>query len=172
MAVESSKETGEDEVESLIDELIRDILNESGVSPESSARGLATTAALFETAFGSTKWASRSSTLERLLVAQAFAAELAEALAPALAEQLAPRLLKALEQFMTTEAATKKPTSATRSGSQARKSDTKLPGATARSGAPGGSVEDPSDKHALPRCGYPSTSEPPIHPDLGCLSAG
>jgi hypothetical protein len=127
MAVESSKETGEAEVESLIDELIRDILNESGVSAESSARGLATTAALFETAFGSPKGASRISTLERLLVAQAFAAELADALAPALAEQLAPRLLKALEQFMTTEAS-KKPTSATRAGSQARKSDTKSPG--------------------------------------------
>ena len=159
MAVESSKETGEDQVESLIDELIRDILNDSGVSSESSTRGMPT-AALFETVFGSTKWASRISMLDRLLVAQAFAAELAEALAPALAEQLAPRLLKALEQFMTTEAATKKPTSATRSGSQTRKSDTKLPGATARSEARGGSVEDPSDKHALPRCGYPSSSEP------------
>ena len=130
MAVESSKETVEDEVESLIDELIRDILNDSGVSPESSARGLATTAALFETAFGSPKGASRISMLERLLVAETFAGELADALAPALAEQLAPRLLKSLEQFMTTEAS-KKPTSTTRSGSQARKSDTKLPGATA-----------------------------------------
>src|SRR5215469_17907746 len=126
MAVESSKETGEVEVESLIDELIRDILSESGVSPESSGRGLASTAALFETAFGSAKGASRISMLERLLVAEAFAAEVADALAPALAEQLAPRLLKALEQFMTAEAASKKPTSATRSGSQARKSDTKL----------------------------------------------
>jgi len=136
MAVESSKETG-DEVESLIDELIRDILNDSGVSPEPSARGLATTAALFETAFGSSKGASRISVLERLLVAEAFAAEVADALAPALAEQLAPRLLKALEQFMTTEAASKKPTSATRSGSQARKSDTKLPGTTAARAGPG-----------------------------------
>jgi hypothetical protein len=126
MAVESSKETVDDEVESLIDELIGDILNGSGVSPESSGRGLATTAALFETAFGSPKGASRISMLERLLVAEAFAAEVAEALAPALAERLAPRLLKALEQFMTTEAASKKPTAATRAGSQARKSDTKL----------------------------------------------
>jgi hypothetical protein len=125
MAVDSSKETVEDQVGSLIDDLIRDILSESGVSPESPMSGMATTAALFETAFKSTQGASRISMLERLLVAEAFAAELADALAPALAEQLAPRLMKALEQFMPTEAASKKPTSATRSAGQGRKPDTK-----------------------------------------------
>lgn len=171
MAVESSKETGEDQVESLIDELIRDILNDSGVSSESSTRGMATTAALFETAFGSSKWASRISMLDRLLVAQAFAAELAEALAPALAEQLAPRLLKALEQFMTTEAATKKPTSATRSGSQTRKSDTKLPGATARSGPGAAQWRIHPTSMRCPAAGTRRAVNP-IHPDLGYLSTG
>ncbi len=121
MAVESSKELGEDEVESLVDDLIRDILNESGGSAESPVHGMATTAALFETAFGSTRDAARISVLERLLLAQAFAAELADALAPALAEQLAPRLLKSLEMYTTTQAPTKKPASAARSSSQARK---------------------------------------------------
>jgi hypothetical protein len=125
MAVESSKDAGEDQVESLIDDLIQDILNESGVSAESSTRGMATTAALLETVLGRTRGASRISMLERLLVAEAFAGELADALAPALAEQLAPRLMKALEQFTTTEEADKKPASATRSSSPGRKTDTK-----------------------------------------------
>ncbi len=125
MAVESSKEMREDEVESLVDDLIRDILNESGGSAESPIRGMATTAALFETAFGSTWDASRISMIEKLLLAQAFAAELADALAPALAEQLAPRLMKALELDPTTQAARKRPTPATRSGSQGRKPGTK-----------------------------------------------
>jgi hypothetical protein len=125
MAVESSKETAEDQAESLIDELIQDILNESGLSSPSNARGMATTAALFETAIGSAKGTSRISMLERLLLAEAFAAELADALAPALAEQLAPRLLKALEQFMTTEAENKKPASETRSGTPAGKAAAK-----------------------------------------------
>ena len=125
MAVESSKDAGEDQVESLIDDLIQDILNESGVSAESSTRGMATTAALLETVLGPTRGTSRISMLERLIVAEAFAAELADALAPALAEQLAPRLMKALEQFRTTEEADKKPASATRSSSPGRKTDAK-----------------------------------------------
>ena len=120
MAVESSKETGEDQVEALIDDLIRDILGDSGASSESSTRGAATTAALFETAFGSARGDSRVSMLERLLVAEVFASELAEALAPALAEQLAPRLMKGFEQ-LTNGAGSQKPTSGSRSTSQRRK---------------------------------------------------
>ncbi len=126
---ESFKETGGDQAESLIDELIRDIFNESGASSESSMPGMAATAALFETAFGSTRGASRASTLERLLLVDAFASELAEALAPALAEQLAPRLMKALELHATGEtageAADKKPASAARSGGHGRKPEAK-----------------------------------------------
>lgn len=125
MAVESAKDSGEDQVESLIDDLIRDILNETGVSAESSTRGMTTMAALLETVVGPTRGASRISMLEKLLIAEAFAAELADALAPALAEQLAPRLMKALEQFMTTEEAGKKPASATSSSSPGRKTGTK-----------------------------------------------
>jgi len=125
MAGESSRETADDQVESLVDELITEILGESGVAAESSMRGKATTAALFETAFGATRKASRMSMLERLLVAQAFAAELAEALAPALAEQLAPRLLKSLEELMTVEPASKRPTSTPRASGQGRKPPTK-----------------------------------------------
>jgi hypothetical protein len=119
MAVESSKETGEDQVEGLIDDLIRDILSDSGAYSESSMRGAATTAALFE-AFGSPRSDSRTSMLERLLIAEVFAAELAEALAPALAEQLAPRLMKGFEQ-LTTEADGRKPASGPRSARQRRK---------------------------------------------------
>jgi hypothetical protein len=125
MAVESTKDSGEDQVESLIDDLIRDILSDTGVPAESSTRGMTTTAALLETVVGPTRGASRISMLERLLVAEAFAAELADALAPALAEQLAPRLMKALEQTMTTEEAGRKPASAARSSSPGRKTGTK-----------------------------------------------
>jgi hypothetical protein len=125
MAGESSQETADNQVESLIDELITEILGESGVAAESPMRGKATTAALFETAFGSKRQASRISMLERLLIAQAFAAELADALAPALAEQLAPRLLKSMEELMTVEAQGKRPTSAPRASGQGRKPQAK-----------------------------------------------
>lgn len=105
MAGETSKETGESHVEALVDELIRDIFRESGGSSEVTMRGMATTAALFETAFGSTRGGSRASVFERLVLAEAFATELAEALAPVLAEQLAPRVVKALEHTASEAAA-------------------------------------------------------------------
>jgi hypothetical protein len=126
MAGESPKETREDQVGAFIDDLIHDIFNESGGPSDSTAmREMATTAVFYETVFGSARAASRASTLERVLVAQAFASELADALAPALAEQLAPRLLKALEHVTDGETAGKKPTSASRSAGQGRKAETK-----------------------------------------------
>jgi hypothetical protein len=63
--------------------------------------------------------------LERLLIAEVFASELAEALAPALAEQLAPRLMKSFEH-LTTEAAGQKPAAGSRSTSQRRKPERRL----------------------------------------------
>ena len=124
MAVESSKETGEDQVETLIDDLIRDILSDSGASAESPMRGAATTAALFETALGSMRGDSRTSMLERLLIAEVFASELAEALAPVLAEQLAPRLMKSFEHLR--RRGGRKPTAGSRSTSQRRKPEARL----------------------------------------------
>src|SRR5215831_18615940 len=114
MAGESSKDASERHVESLIDELISEIFRESGAT-EPSKSGMAATAALLESALGSSRRGSRTSMLERLFLAQAFATELANALAPALAEQLAPRLLKALEELMK-EAGEKKPPPPTRPG--------------------------------------------------------
>jgi len=126
MASGSPKETHEEQVEAFIDDLIRDIFNESGGFPDSSAmREMATTAVFYETVFGSARAASRTSTLERVLVAQAFASELADALAPALAEQLAPRLLKAMEDVMDGETVSKKSPSASRSPGQRRSTETK-----------------------------------------------
>ncbi len=122
MAVESSRETGEDQVASLIDDLIHDIFRESTAPADTSTRGTATTSALLESAFGATR-DQRISQLERLLLAEAFAAELAEALAPALAEQLAPRLMKALDRAMPAQPGGKKPGPGGRAGS--RKPDTK-----------------------------------------------
>jgi len=126
MAGESPKETREEQVETFIDDLIRDIFNESGRSSDSSAmRDMATTAVFYETVFGSERAASRASALERVLVVQAFASELADALAPALAEQLAPRLLKAMEDGIADETVSKKPTPSSRSAGQGRKTETK-----------------------------------------------
>jgi len=127
MAGESPKETAEGQVETLIDELISEIFSDSGASTDSSMRGMATTAALLETAFGSTRTSTKASVVERLFLAQAFAAELADALAPALAEQLAPRLLKSMEELMAQTADGKPTPAASRSGSQTRKTETKLP---------------------------------------------
>ena len=125
MAGESSKGTTEDQAEALVDDLIRDIFKESDDYSDSPMRGMAATTALFETAFGSGRGASRVSTLERLLFADAFASELADALAPALADKLAPRLITALEQQMADQATAKKPTSAARSGSRGRRQEPK-----------------------------------------------
>ena len=124
MAGESSKETAEGQVETLIDELISEIFSDSGASAESSMRGMATTAALLETAFAPTRTSNKASVIERLFLAQAFATELADALAPALAEQLAPRLLKSMEELMA-QAGSKPAPAAGRSSSQARKTETK-----------------------------------------------
>ena len=123
MAIESSRETGEDQVASLIDDLIHDIFTESGPAAETSTRGTAAASALIESAFGGTR-DQRISALERLLLAEAFAAELADALAPALAEQLAPRLLKALDQTTAGQPGGKKPRAGGRAGGQ-RKPDAK-----------------------------------------------
>jgi hypothetical protein len=103
MPAESSKEPGQDHVESLIDDVIRDILNEASVSAKSAVRGRASTAALIETAIATPQTGSRASILERVLLAEAFAGALADALAPALADMLAPRVMKLLEQSMASE---------------------------------------------------------------------
>jgi hypothetical protein len=102
MAGESEKDAGHDQSEALIDELIREIMNDSRVAPESSGRGKGS-AALLETALASTLSGSKTSALERLLLMEAFGSALADALAPAVAELLAPRLMKYLDQVMTSE---------------------------------------------------------------------
>jgi hypothetical protein len=127
-----SKGATEDQVESLIDELMGKIFSEPGRPGDRSMHGVATTAALFEAAFGSTRAASRTSVLERVLVAEAFAAELAEALAPALAEQLAPRIMSGLEELLPAGMPGKESTPNGRSSGQSRRAESKLPA----SGAP------------------------------------
>jgi hypothetical protein len=124
MAGESSKERGSEQVESLIDELISDIFSEPRTNSGTSMPGMATAGAIFEGALGPGRLGTTTSMLERLVLAEAFASELADALAPALAEQLAPRLITALEQYVADGSAAKKPAPRTRS-SQARKADGK-----------------------------------------------
>ncbi len=124
MAAESSRESSKDQMDAVIDDLIRDIFNEPGPSSESHVRDMATTAALFEQVLGSGRARTRGGALEKMLLTEAFASELADALAPALAERLAPRLMKALEQVMAEEGpASKKPASSGRPGGQGRKPD-------------------------------------------------
>ncbi len=120
MAGESAKDTGQDQPESLIDDLISEILSEGSLSSQAAGRGKAT-ASLLETAFASTLAGSKASMLERLLLAEAFGSALAEALAPALADLLAPRLMKYLEQLMAGESSRRGPARAGSPSGPARK---------------------------------------------------
>ncbi|WP_101786284.1 hypothetical protein [Nonomuraea indica] len=89
-------------MESLIDDVIRDILNEASQSTKVLARGGDSMATLIETALTAAPRAMlKSSTIERLLLAQVLASALADALAPALAEALTPEIMKVLEQYTT-----------------------------------------------------------------------
>jgi len=113
---ESGEATGHDSADSLIDELISDILSEAGQSAKARVGGGDSMARLIETAFASAASTTpRAPTIERLLLAQALASSLADALAPALAEVLAPEILKALEHQMTGDQSPEEPTSATTS---------------------------------------------------------
>ena len=125
MVAESSRETGQEHIESLIDDVIRDILNEAGTASKGAIRGGASTTALIEAAIAVPRDASQTSTLERLLLAEALASALAEALAPALAEVLAPRVMKVLERSAPGEPSGKGPGPATGSSERGRKSETK-----------------------------------------------
>ncbi|SEN46437.1 hypothetical protein [Nonomuraea pusilla] len=95
---DAGKPPEHDPAESLIDDLIRDILTEAGQSTKARGRGGDPMTALIETAIASaSRSPSATSTMERLLVTHAIANALADALAPALAEALAPEIMKALE---------------------------------------------------------------------------
>ncbi|WP_031172567.1 hypothetical protein [Streptosporangium roseum] len=94
---ENGKPAGAEPVESLIDDLIRDIFSEAAQSTKTRARGGDSITALIETALVSSPTGAKASAIERLLIAEVLASTLADALAPALAEALAPEILKALE---------------------------------------------------------------------------
>ncbi|MET7339590.1 hypothetical protein [Nonomuraea sp. NPDC005650] len=85
----------------MIDDLIRDILSESGQTTKARARGVDPMATLIESALASTSgMASKTSPMERLLLTQVLSSALADALAPALAEVLAPEIMKSLEHHL------------------------------------------------------------------------
>jgi hypothetical protein len=114
MATESAKEAGQDPVEAFTDDLIREFFAEAGQSAKSGRRGRGGgMAALLETVMAS-DGAAATSLLERLLIAQTIASELAQAIAPALAESLTPEIMKALEQYAGDEHGRKGPATATR----------------------------------------------------------
>lgn len=95
---EADKSAGQDPAEALIDDLIRDILSESGQATKGRVRGGDPMATLIETALASAgRTAPGAPAIERLLFAQLLASALADALAPALAESLTPEIVKFLE---------------------------------------------------------------------------
>ena len=90
MATESKEsknpDAGQDPVEAFTDDLIREFFTEAGQSAKSAGLGSGAMAALLEAAMGSpSRRAWGTSILERVLLAQAIASELADVLAPALA---------------------------------------------------------------------------------------
>ncbi|WP_433513958.1 hypothetical protein ACQP2T_62165 [Nonomuraea sp. CA-143628] len=104
---EAAEPTEHDPVDSLIDDVIRDILNEASQSTKVLARGGDSMAALIETALTSgTHAMPKASTIERLLLAQVLASALADSLAPALADALTPEIMKVLEQYTVNSKAT------------------------------------------------------------------
>lgn len=98
MANGSHEEAGKEPVEELIDDLIRDIMKESGSAPKEAAYEQdPLSAALVEAAMSSLyRPVSQASPFERMLLSQAIATALADSLAPALARVLAPEIMKAL----------------------------------------------------------------------------
>jgi hypothetical protein len=126
MATESKEsrqpDTGQDPVEAFTDDLIREFLTEAAQSTKSAGLGSGAMAALLEAAMGSPSGrASGTSILQRVLLVQAIASELADSLAPALADALAPEIVKALEHYRSDGSMRQEPIGATR----ARRSETK-----------------------------------------------
>ncbi|MGV9779591.1 hypothetical protein [Streptosporangium sp. NPDC003464] len=99
---EHDKTTEHEQVDALIDDLIRDILSEASSSTKTRARSGDPITTLIETALTSPRAATGASMIERLLVTRVLADALADALAPALADALAPEIMKALDQHTTT----------------------------------------------------------------------
>jgi hypothetical protein len=126
-ADDSSESTGHDPIESLIDDLIRDIFTESGQPAKTRARSGDTMASLIEGAIMSAPGAasSQQSMLEKVLLAQAVATALAEALAPALADALTPEIMKALEHYTADEGPGEKASPAATTGQSRQKKDVK-----------------------------------------------
>jgi hypothetical protein len=116
-------------VEALIDELILEILDnaEPGQPSKTAGRGRTPMPGGLLDGVRSTMSRVRpgSSTLERLLIAEALAGVLADALAPALAEALAPRIMKVLEHEEQEPAGAAPPAKASATRSHGRKSESK-----------------------------------------------
>ena len=123
MADEPAQDRGR-ETETLIDEVIRAILNDAAGSSEATARGKASATSLLESAaLASTLTSSRTPVIERLLIAEALGTAMAEALAPALADQFAPRLMKYMEESAASQSSGKGQTRAGGTNGSGRKSD-------------------------------------------------
>ncbi|GGM70328.1 hypothetical protein ACFFX1_07225 [Dactylosporangium sucinum] len=86
------------QVDSLIDDLIHDILSDAGRAPGAAARGRPSPASsLIDLILTQGARGAGGSLVERVLLAEMLAGAIADALAPALAEALTPRLLQVME---------------------------------------------------------------------------
>ncbi|GAA3236408.1 hypothetical protein ACFO1B_25485 [Dactylosporangium siamense] len=114
-------------VETLIDELILEILDNADQSQKVTGRGRSPAPGGLLEGVRSTMMRGRSggSTLERMLIAEALAGVLADAIAPALAEVLAPRIMKVLDDGEEEPAGAARPAKATAARSHTRKSESK-----------------------------------------------
>jgi hypothetical protein len=127
MTAEQGGHAGQDPTESIIDDLIRDIMREARQSSKAPAVVSSLdpmTTLLIETAISSLS-DSQSSRLERVLLAQQIAAVMAEALAPALAQALAPEIVKVLEQHISGGSSRRESAGAGRSAETAGKPEAK-----------------------------------------------
>ncbi|MFG2041221.1 hypothetical protein [Dactylosporangium sp. NPDC048998] len=109
-------------MDSLIDDLIHDILSDAGRTTGITGRGRAGAGGLLESMMGiAPRIAPGTPLLERVLLTEALASALADALAPSLAAALAPRILQLMEGEEGSEQARRPSTGTTRPAS--RKTD-------------------------------------------------
>ena len=101
----TESETGgghsDDPLESYIDDLIHALMKdaEPGITAATHGKDPMAAALIEAVASSLSSPAPQASTLEKALLAEAFASALARALAPALAEALAPEIMKALDHL-------------------------------------------------------------------------
>ncbi len=102
MAPDAKQGTSKDLYDSIVEALMRELIEDSSSSPKTAKKTIsaALTEELMTSLAPSERKASQTSSFEIALLAEALAPALAEELAPALAEALTPALIKALNELV------------------------------------------------------------------------